>query len=369
MRTQNSEIKSAHIFIKGVNININYITGEGNRRRFSTGMKDSKHNRLVIERQMYVLAQEHFERNRPSDSKTLFSEIALTALRSTSDNRSVEVQEDYEGLVERSLLPAFGSKAIGDIKPMHIEQWKSKTIATGMSKSRFHKHWTTLRMVMQYCTKNEMIEKNPMLLVERASKAFKPSANRSEKYYTPSEVSAMLEHSTGWFRAFLYTLFLTGMRTGEGLALQWKNIDFKNRKITIEHSVKKAKLKSTKTGKVRIVDMARALHDALKEHYKNRLSDVFVFPSYKTLKPYHGSNAVVRHYLKPLLKELGIEYKTIYATRHSFASNLVQNNVPITYVQKMLGHSKLETTMNFYVKNGLIDSAEMAPLLDQMYSA
>jgi integrase len=365
-------IKSIRDFVKNGKLNLDYYLDDGTRHRFSTGMTDNSINRKKLKRDKESLVQEHYDRIRPSDAKTLFSEIALEALRSTSSDRGEETQLDYEGLYNRSLLPFFGKMTIGSIKPMHIEKWKSGVIAEGLSKSRFHKYWGVLNMIMKYLTKNEMIEKNPMLLVERASKALKPSTNRSQKYYTQKEVNAILEHSQGWFKALMHTLFMTGMRTGEALALQWKFINFEKKKITIAHSVKKAKLKTTKTDRERTIDMSTQLHEALQVHYKNRLSDEFVFPSskrcVKTKKyvPYHGSNSVVRNHLKPLLLRLGIEYKTIYATRHSFASNLIMVNAPITYVQQMLGHEKLETTM-IYIKNGLIDSSEMAPMLDSMY--
>lgn len=133
--------------------------------------------------------------------------------------------------------------------------------------------------------------------------------------------------------------------------------------------MRKGRTKDTKTGKIRIVSMSKILKEVLQEHYTDRLSDVYIFPSYKSLKPYHGTNAIVINHLQPLLKRLSIEYKTIYATRHSFASSLIQNNVPITHVQKMPGHSKLETPMAFYVKNGLLDDADMMPALDQLYGA
>lgn len=369
MRTVQSVIKTVSIFSKGEKINICYYTADKKRKRFSTGIDDTKSNRIALERQMLQRAQDHYEEHRPSDGDTLFKDIGLEALRSTQDNRAQDTQLDYEGLLERSLNPSFGNMPISEIRPMHIEQWKASTIRQGISKSRFHKHWTTLRMVFQYCAKNEMIEKDPMQYIKRSSKAFRAPKNHSTKYYSKNEVAAILTHSEGWFRAFMHTLFLTGMRTGEAMGLQWKDIDFKKRQITIEHSLKKGQLKSTKTGTTRVVDMAVLLHDELQVHYANRRSDHFVFPSTSSLKPFYEPKTIVNYHLKPLLKMLSIEYKTLYATRHSFASNLVLNNAPMTYVQKMLGHTKLTTTMDFYVKNGLINSTEMAPILDNLYTA
>jgi acyl-CoA thioester hydrolase len=55
------------------------------------------------------------------------------------------------------------------------------------------------------------------------------------------------------------------------------------------------------------------------------------------------------------------------ATRHSFASVMVENNLPLTYVQKQLGHKRLSTTMDFYVKNGLINQNGRDKRIDTLY--
>jgi site-specific recombinase XerD len=89
-----------------------------------------------------------------------------------------------------------------------------------------------------------------------------------------------------------------------------------------------------------------------------------VFPNEQTLQPYF----VVKTYLKPLLERLNITYKTLYATRHSFASSVVEKNLPITLAQKYLGHQKLSTTMDFYVKNGLMAVANINKGIDRLFA-
>ena len=359
-------IKSATLFEKNKKIYISFYLNNGSRIRFSTGLTYNSKNKSFVEKEKFNLAQQHYIDTLPSDAKTLFKDIAFEALRSTSGNRSEDIQKDYENLLTKSLMPAFGHLEIGKILPKHIQEWKESVIKKGLGKSRFHKYWTTLSLVITYLTINEMIDKNPQSLVSRASKNFKESNDNSSKYYSPSEVNEILRYAKGWFGVFLHTMFFTSMRTGEGLALQWKYVDFDRKKITIAHSAKNAKLKSTKTSKVRVVDMPQTLYDVLKEHYESRISDIFVFPSFKTMKPYHGSGSLIKNHLKPLLKKLGIEYKTLYATRHSGASALANANVSLAYIQKMLGHSRISTT-DKYIKNSLIDVNEMSSTLDAMY--
>ena len=92
------------------------------------------------------------------------------------------------------------------------------------------------------------------------------------------------------------------------------------------------------------------------------------FLTKKTCNSTLESRPIVKTYLKPLLERLNITYKTLYATRHSFASSVVENNMPITLAQKYLGHTKLSTTMDYYVKNGLMDVAKIDSGIDKLYA-
>lgn len=362
-----SDIKSASVFGKNKKVNLSYYDKGGTRYRFSTGMSDTKRNRQVTERDKFRLAQEHYEKNCPSTAKTLYKELALEALRTTSKTRSKEAQNDYEALLEKNILPFLGNMEIGMIRATDIEKCADLLVDANYSQSRIDKNWGVLRMTFQYFFKAGFIEVSP---VERADKpkSIREKTDSSCKFYPPSDVVRIVSGATGWFKHYLMTVFQTGIRTSEGLALQWDNIDFEQRKITIKYSVLKGKLKSTKTGIVRVIEMSQVLYDSLQIHYENRLDSPFVFPSPKTLKAFVGTNSLVRSHLKPLLKRLGIEYRTLYATRHSFATNLITTGVPINQVQRLLGHTQITTTMN-YVKNGLADSDEIRSKLDKMYSA
>ncbi len=71
---------------------------------------------------------------------------------------------------------------------------------------------------------------------------------------------------------------------------------------------------------------------------------------------------------KPLLKELGIEYRTIYASRASYASLMLEAQAPMSYIQAQLGHANISTTMTYYLKNGLVNNGEKDERLDSLYA-
>ena len=93
-----------------------------------------------------------------------------------------------------------------------------------------------------------------------------------------------------------------------------------------------------------------------------------MFPNLKTGKPYYEANSITRWYFKPLLKKLGIEYKTLYALRHTFASLSAQRNIPMSAIQKQLGHKKLSTTLDFYIKHDLLAEENDIDIFDKLYA-
>jgi len=367
MKLLNSNIKSVRVFVKGAKVCIDYYTYDGKRHRFSTGMSETKKNKLLVERKKYEIAEEHFERSRPCDSKTLLGDIALIALRAEASNRGKQLQLDYENIYKNKIAPRFAKVSLGNVKPAMLIEWKNDLISKGISRSRFNTHHTTFNMILKYAFYNDYIDSNPMERVSRKSKQFTKSPDKSKKYYTPSEVKLILKYATGMMKPFLTFLFHTGCRLGEAMALQWKFVDFEKNCITIAHSINDGVLKDTKTGKVRTVDMTAELKRVLLEYQDECISDRWVFPSSRTGEPHYDSNSLVRNGFKKLLKKIGVEYRTLYASRHSFASNLIAQNAPMPYVQRALGHASLNTTLNFYTKNGHIMSEGNNEYLENLY--
>lgn len=371
-------IKSSRVFFKNGRLHLDYrlqpkyAKEENKRTRFSTGIEDTKRNRQRIENNSLELALSHYlENNGVKSPKDIYlKDIALDALNEDRDNRAEDTHQDYLNIYENYIEPIFGGMLITEIKAKDIKVWKNNLLSQKkLSKSRFVKYYRTLNFIINYAYINEYIERNPMDLVDKKSKAYKlPSSDSSTKYYSKAEVKKIIENADGWFKVFMTTLFYSGMRTGEALALKWSDIDFEESTIIIQRSNRHGKIKNTtKTGIRNVIDMALPVKKALKNYFSIAPSKEWVFPNPKTCEPYWEPRSIILYQLKPLLKELKIEYKTLYATRHSFASNMILENVPLTYIQKQLNHKKLSTTMDYYIKNGLINENKKDVRIDTLY--
>ena len=129
------------------------------------------------------------------------------------------------------------------------------------------------------------------------------------------------------------TIYSGGLRISELLNLKLNDIDFERKVITI---------KRAKSKKDRIVMLSEKLIPLLKQYYNQYQPTEFLFEN-----PQGGkySATSIRSFYKRSLKNAGIQKKvTIHTLRHSFATHLLENGTDIRYIQKLLGHKKLETT-------------------------
>lgn len=374
-----SIIKSVRVFEKdGVlyidyRINPEYRKEGKDRIRFSTKEQSTRRSVQRIERDKYSIALAHYlESTTVLDGANLtLGKIALDAINEDRGNRQDDVHNDYLKIYEVYIKPTFEHSVLREIKVSDVKSWKNALLENHeLSRSRYMKYHRTLNFIFKYALENEMIDRNPVALVDKRSKRFtKSKRNQSEKYYTSTEVKKMIDKAEGWFRVMLITFLNLGVRTGEGLALMWTDIDFEKRTITIQRSMRKGVLKEgTKTGKDRIVRLPLPLKEELLAYREVCTSDVWLFPNQKTGKPFYESNSIIKWYFKTLLKACNIEYKTFYALRHTFASLSAQKNIPISLISKVLGHSSMNVTMSFYIKNNIITDDENSDIFDDLYA-
>lgn len=131
--------------------------------------------------------------------------------------------------------------------------------------------------------------------------------------------------------AFLYS---SGLRVGELLALEIKNIDIDRRQIFVYQS---------KGRKDRVVTLAESILPLLESYLDSYKPISYIIENPKG-GPY--SAASIRSFLHRLCKKSGISGRvTPHTLRHSFATHLIEQGVGLRHVQDLLGHSKPETTM------------------------
>ena len=147
-------------------------------------------------------------------------------------------------------------------------------------------------------------------------------------------------------------LGMTGLRAGEMLGMKVSDLDFTRKVIHVRRSVdsRTKKEQSTKSrGSASDVPMPPALEkrpqDFLRNHYRENPSD-YVFANRNGNS--YSVGKVTEYGLWPAQKALNIERSGLHAFRHAAASELLEEGVPLTVVQRQMRHCDARTTLQKY---------------------
>ena len=194
----------------------------------------------------------------------------------------------------------------------------------------------TLRTIFNMAIKWSYMKGNPAKGVVK----LKVNDSKKPRFLTIDECKKLLDNSPLQLRDILYVFLNTGMRKAELENLEWSDIDFKRRKIKIQRK----DFWHPKTGE-REIPMNQGTYDllsGLKKGNDRGLKSNFVFP--------HSDGSRIKEKLRRQLIRIAEKAKIegltkIHSLRHTYASHLVMKGVDLPTVQKLMGHSDIQTTM------------------------
>ncbi len=168
---------------------------------------------------------------------------------------------------------------------------------------------------------------------------------RDLTYWSKDEIKTFLDYVKDAPFYDLYAVTLnTGMRLGEILGLQWDKVDFVNGQIVVSRTLGRSGLKhTTKTHKARFIPMNGKVKAILEKRFKKRLNDQFVFT--EANGDHHDYNHVTERHFMVAQREAGLtKIIRFHDLRHTFASHFMMNGGSLYTLQKLLGHSDIQTT-------------------------
>ncbi|MBA2876376.1 tyrosine-type recombinase/integrase [Thermaerobacillus caldiproteolyticus] len=296
-------------------------------------------------------------------------------------NKSETTIETRRYIIDSQLIPYFGKMPLKDINTRLIDKFFAELQENGrkprktdeceekedkkkdLSQSYLHIIFGLLNQAFNKAVAWELIRVNPM---ENAQKiVVKNNKSKRNRAWTKEEVNIFLEAASkkGLVTPFLVDV-VTGVRRGELLGLKWEDIDFKNKTITINGTLYRRKgeglkyKQKTKTESsdnrvipipdtvVELLKKEKALQDEMKKKFGNSYnSENFIFindkgepidPDYLTRK------------FREIVKTLNVKQINLHGLRHTAATLLMKLGVHAKIVSDMLGHSRIQVTLDFY---------------------
>jgi integrase len=167
--------------------------------------------------------------------------------------------------------------------------------------------------------------------------------------FTVDELRRILAASSNPWRVLYCILTMEGLRAGEALGLQWKDIDLDRRLLSIRRSAWCGKIKTAKNeSSETVLPIPEPLVEILRRYlldWKPNLEG-FLFATRNGRPP--SSNKVIEYQLGPLLDALEIDRCGLHAFRHTHTSLLLDSGANIKVVQRQLRHSDERTTLGIY---------------------
>lgn len=295
--------------------------------RKSLKLKATKPNITYAQKQIIPNLQ-----SRLASGKKLLVDMKVSALFEkimSRGERTVSTQKVYR-IAFNHFVGYFGDKDISSFCVADIDNYivYLNSILSGAS---FRPYLAPISLIFNEAIRLDLIYKNLVMY------AIRPKVEHKErKVYSTTQVWRLLDTAQGSLKTFLYIAFLTGMRAGEILALNWSDIDFDKKMISISKSRGQYGVGKTKSGKNRRIPMVNTLADYLRPI--NQESEFVI--------KYHYASMKLQ--MRSLCNEVGFFFEGLHNTRHTFASLMLQARENPLLVKEFLGHSDLTMINRIY---------------------
>ena len=264
-------------------------------------------------------------------------------------------------IVELKILPYFGDKRVNDITAADIRQWQNELIKMGYSPTYLKTINNQLSAIFNYAVRYYDLKSNPCV---KAGSMGKSKAEEMD-FWTGEEFRKFIDSVMNKRLSYM-TFYWTGMRMGELLALNSKDIDLEKRTISITKSYqrlgKKDVITPPKTPKSkRVITIPEFLAADIKD-YMDSLYDLQENDRLFPITKYY-----LEHEMQREIKESGVKRIRVHDLRHSHASMLIELGFSPLEIANRLGHEKVETTLNTYAHLYPNKQTKLAERLDSEY--
>ena len=268
----------------------------------------------------------------------------------------------YENIFKTHIVPEMGSSRLDEITPKMIGDLIVKKFGQGLRSQTVKNLKNCLGSILRYAlSPDQYIEMNPARGIavpkpedEEASREPDPLSWEDRKIVE----DAFRKHSPAYYPLVL-TGFRTGLRIGELCGLQWQDIDFVHRIISVRRNVVGGKVTTPKSrsGK-RDVRMTSQLADELKslvkirkeEKLKKGWTEVPKWLFCNDKGNFLNYNNFLKRVWNPVMDKTGLRRRTPHDMRHTYATLRLSNGDSLAEVSKEMGHGSSEITYRTYYK-------------------
>ena len=258
-------------------------------------------------------------------------------------------QETYRRDLERYVLPKFGSCRLNRLSPEEIETWLNDELWLGLAPSSVHRHYRTLRRVLQTAVEKDRLLSNPCDRV-RPPKV----AQRKMVVLTWEQCVGLAETHPDRYRALIYLALDSGMRWSELTGLRSANLDLERRKVRVTEQLvqltdrSRVRREPKTSAGTRSISISAVTASTLERHvhlYTSPQPDSLVFMNAAS-RPITHSSFMTNHF-KPALDRIGVSCR-FHDLRHTSVALAIAAGAHPKAIQARMGHSTITVTLDRY---------------------
>jgi integrase len=271
-------------------------------------------------------------------------------------------------LLNRWVLPHWGKVELRSIKTVAVEQWLKTLVTTKFGKPKplaggtREKIRDAMSSIFNHAIRWELTDRNPITgPTKRSGVRVSATRERTPDILEIQEVQLLLAALGIRERAMVFLDMPSGLRRGELAGLIWGDFDFKKLHVSVTRSLVDQHVGPVKT------EASRKLMP-IDEFVARDLLAWYAVTPYKEPSDYVWAtdanragakrgkqpvwlSTVMRDYIQPTARSLGIEKKMSWHTfRHTFSSILKGNGEDVKVVQELLRHSTSRMTLDTYTQ-------------------
>lgn len=259
-------------------------------------------------------------------------------------NLKPKTADSYRYIITKHILPSLGNVKLKELKPTHIQAVYTTKLEEGLSKRTVQYIHAVLRRALNQAVQWELLARNP------TDRVAPPTPDkRAPETLTVEQIKKFLEvvRDHRYYPIYLIAIGC-GLREGEILGLEAKDIDLENGQISVRQTVVyirgKILINDPKTpSAMRVVAMPAFVAQTLKNIPMPKEGLLFRTSRNTPISPRN----LLRHFHESLAKAR-IPRVKFHSLRHSYASLQLLSGTHPKVVQEALGHSSIELTLNTY---------------------
>ena len=336
-----------------------YVTVGGKRKYFSAKTKLELANKKRV-----LLNQRDNGQLTTGRSPTVLESI--DAWLDSSTHRASTTQ-GYRFYIDHFIGPGIGHIRLDKLSIDHLTTFYSALGAKGLSGSAVHQCHSILRVALKHATWRGQVSRNVAALIQPPT-----VRNAKQTTFSEGELASLFHEMEGdRYEARWHLALLQGLRPGESLGLEWADIDFKARTLSVHQQLQHINgvgLILVHSPKTSSGDRTLFLPKYLTKLLKTRRNEQRLEKEHagKNWKPWHfedeqrdliftqqnGAPTPPRldatNWYR-LLEAAGLPRTRRYTARHTAASMMITNNVDVATVSETLGHASPAFTLSRYV--------------------